>query len=72
MVKVRGARAVRRTAVAAAFGLLVSAVVLGVPSLRFAYRSTAGHLVLETAVTLVAGAGRAAALRPLPAQLRAR
>ena len=45
----------RRTAVAAAFGLLVTVVVLGVPSLRFAYRSTAGHLVLETAVTLVAG-----------------
>lgn len=43
----------RRTLGAGLFGLLVTASVLAVPSLRFAYRSTAGHLVLETAVTLV-------------------
>ena len=48
-----GSRAVRRTLGAGLFGLLVTASVLAVPSLRFAYRSTAGHLVLETAVTLV-------------------
>jgi signal transduction histidine kinase len=46
--------AVRRTVAAAGFGLLVTATVLAVPSLRFAYRSVGGHLVLETAVTLVA------------------
>jgi len=46
--------AVRRTVAAAGFGLLVTVAVLGVPSLRFAYRSVGGHLVLETAVTLVA------------------
>jgi signal transduction histidine kinase len=45
---------VRRTVAAAGFGLLVTATVLAVPSLRFAYRSVGGHLVLETAVTLVA------------------
>jgi len=47
--------AVRRSVVAAAVGLLVTLAIVVVPSLRFAYRSTSGHLVLETAVTLVAG-----------------
>lgn len=50
-----GTRAVWRTATAGGFGLLVTVAVLAVPSLRFAYRSTAGHLVLETTVSLVAG-----------------
>lgn len=45
---------IRRTAVAGVVGLLVTVAVLSVPSLRFAYRSLAGHLVLETTVTLVA------------------
>ncbi len=43
-----------RTAAAGGFGLLVTVAVLVVPDLRFAYRSTGGHLVLETTVTLVA------------------
>ena len=43
-----------RTAAASGFGLLVTVAVLVVPDLRFAYRSTGGHLVLETTVTLVA------------------
>lgn len=42
----------RRTVGAAVVGLLVTAAVLLVPSLRFAYRSVEGHLVLETAATL--------------------
>lgn len=46
--------AVTRTATAGGVGLLVTVVVVVLPSVRFAYRSTAGHLVLETAVTLVA------------------
>ncbi|HET9945013.1 MAG TPA: ATP-binding protein [Actinomycetes bacterium] len=49
-----GGIAARRTVAAAGFGLLVTVAVLVLPSLRFAYRSTGGHLVLETAVTLVA------------------
>ena len=49
-----GGIAVRRTVAAAGFGLLVTVAVLVLPSLRFAYRSMGGHLVLETAVTLVA------------------
>jgi signal transduction histidine kinase len=53
-VDVAGDRATLRTATAGAFGLLVTVAVLVVPDLRFAYRSTAGHLVLETTVTLVA------------------
>jgi signal transduction histidine kinase len=48
-------RAVRRTVVVAVLGGLVTLLVLVVPWLRFAYRSSAGTLVLETAVTLVAG-----------------
>jgi signal transduction histidine kinase len=51
---VMGGIAVRRTVAAAGFGLLVTVAVLGLPPLRFAYRSAGGHLVLETAVTLVA------------------
>ena len=45
--------AARRSAAAAVVGLLVTALVLLVPSVRFAYRSVEGHLVLETAVTLI-------------------
>jgi signal transduction histidine kinase len=51
---VSGRGAVWRTAAAGSFGLLVTVAVLVVPDLRFAYRSTGGHLVLETTVTLVA------------------
>ena len=51
----RVGRAEQRTVLAALVGALVTFGVLVVPPLRFAYRSTAGHLVLETAVTLVAG-----------------
>jgi len=49
-----GGIAARRTVAAAGFGLLVTVAVLVLPSLRFAYRSAGAHLVLETAVTLVA------------------
>jgi signal transduction histidine kinase len=51
---VTGGIAMRRTVAAGGFGLLVTVAVLAVPPLRFAYRSAGGHLVLETAVTLVA------------------
>jgi signal transduction histidine kinase len=53
--EMRWSPAVSRTAVAGGVGLLVTVAVVVLPSVRFAYRSTAGHLVLETAVTLVAG-----------------
>ena len=49
-----GVSAVRRTVVASCAGLLVTVLVLVVPSLRFAYRSRGTHLVLETIVTLAA------------------
>lgn len=52
IVGARVTGAARRTVVAGVAGLLVTAAVLLVPSLRFAYRSVEGHLVLETAVTL--------------------
>ena len=55
MAEAGRSRAVRRSAVVAIVGLLVTTAVLAVPALRFAYRSTVGHLVLETAVTLVGG-----------------
>lgn len=43
-----------RSLTAAAIGLLLTIAVLTVPSVRFAYRSPNGHLVVETTVTLVA------------------
>lgn len=46
--------AVHRTTLAAGVGLVVTVAVVFVPSLRFAYRSLEGHLVVETAVTLIA------------------
>lgn len=49
-----GGWALRRTGVAGAVGLLLTLTVLAVPTLRFAYRSQGGHLVLETTVTLIA------------------
>ena len=53
-MRVMGGTAARRTVAAAGFGLLVTVAVLVLPSLRFAYRSAGGHLVLETTITLVA------------------
>lgn len=50
-----GGTARRRTLAAAFVGLVVTAAVLLVPDLRFAYRSEGAHLVLETTVTLAAG-----------------
>ena len=49
-----GVGAVRRTVAASVGGLLVTCAVLALPSMRFAYRDRAGHLVLETVVTMVA------------------
>lgn len=45
---------VRHSAIAAVVGGLVTVSVAAVPRLRFAYLSTAGNLVLETSVMLVA------------------
>ncbi|PPK98080.1 signal transduction histidine kinase [Kineococcus xinjiangensis] len=48
-----GSPIVRRTALATLAGGILTVVVVAVPSLRLAYRSPAGHLVLETAVSLI-------------------
>ncbi|MDP9394034.1 MAG: ATP-binding protein [Actinomycetota bacterium] len=48
-----GPTATARTTAVAVLGLLVTLAVATVPTLRFAYRSEAGHLVIETCVALV-------------------
>ena len=45
--------AARRTLIAALAGFITTVVVVAVPALRLAYRSSGAHLVLETTVTLV-------------------
>lgn len=47
--------AVRRTSLAALVGLVATVLVVVLPDVRLAYRSPAGHLVLETVVAMTGG-----------------